>query len=64
MTKDQVRQEIANAVMPAFHKWMAGQTVGSNKDGSTNYYECDVEDFIQSLSHLVTKQLHRFPVRD
>jgi len=26
---------------------MAGQTVRINKDGSTDYYECDVENFLR-----------------
>jgi hypothetical protein len=27
---------------------MGGQTVGINPDGSTEYYNCDVENFLKS----------------
>lgn len=30
-----------------FLKYMTGQTVGVNKDGSTDYYECDVERYFR-----------------
>ena len=29
-----------------FQEWMIGQTMGLNEDGSTDYYDCDVERFI------------------
>jgi hypothetical protein len=33
---------------------MVGQTVSAGKDGKTNYYECDVENFIEKLNRRAT----------
>jgi NOL1/NOP2/fmu family ribosome biogenesis protein len=31
-----------------FVEWMFGQTVGMNEDGSTNWYDDDVQRFIRN----------------
>src|SRR5438132_7237500 len=50
MTESQTRQTIAAAggSFETFLQWMGGQTVGMNPDGSTDYYEDDVERFIRN----------------
>jgi len=47
MNKKQVIEKIGKARWKAFEKFMDGQTVGLNPDGSTNYYERDVENFLR-----------------
>jgi len=37
----------AGGSVEVFWKWMRGQTMGMNEDGSTNVYECDVDRFIR-----------------
>jgi hypothetical protein len=48
MTEKQAKQKIekAGGSWKVFKKWMYGQTVGVNEDGTTNYYDWDVEKFI------------------
>lgn len=41
-----------NASMEGFHKFMEGQTVGINKDGSTNYYGIDVWEYLKSCGRI------------
>lgn len=31
-----------------FMEWMRGQTVGINDDGTTDFYDCDVNRFIRN----------------
>lgn len=45
VTEKEVKDKIGKDRWPMFLKWMDNQTVGINDDGSTNYYECDVEKF-------------------
>ena len=49
MTEKEVRSKIkkAGGNWRTFKKWMVGQTMGMNKDGSVDYYECDVDRFIE-----------------
>jgi hypothetical protein len=49
MTTKQAKQKIkeAGGSWKVFTKWMSGQTVGLNKDGTTNIYDKDVERFIR-----------------
>ena len=51
MTEKQAKQKIkkAGGNWKEFIKWMFGQTVGVNDDGSINYYDCDVNIFISYL---------------
>ena len=49
MTEKEVKIYIKEENWVAFCKWMYGQTVGSNKDGSIDYYECDVRSFKEKL---------------
>lgn len=41
--------EIKNKLFEIFLDWMRGQTVGTNPDGSIDYYECDVDAFISKI---------------
>lgn len=49
MTIDQADNKIiaAGGSVEEFWKWMRGQTMGLNDDGTTNVYECDVDRFIR-----------------
>lgn len=49
MTTSQAQQAIkeAGGDWAVFEHWMRGQTVGVAIDGSTEYYDCDVERFIR-----------------
>lgn len=49
MTEQEVKDTIGEEHWSEFCKWMGGQTVGMNLDGSINYYECDVDAFKQKL---------------
>jgi hypothetical protein len=46
MKEPDVIQLIGRNRWKDFQLWMRGQTVGVYPDGSTNYYENDVQDFI------------------
>lgn len=45
MTEAEVKKLIGKHNWRKFCKWMYGQTVGSNKDGSINWYDHDVRSF-------------------
>ena len=49
MTTQEVEAKLAERNIPwdDFQHWMRGQTVGMNEDGSTNWYEYDVNRFIR-----------------
>ena len=49
MTIKEAKQLIkkAGGSWSVFMKWMNGQTVGMNKDGSTDFYDYDVNRFIR-----------------
>jgi hypothetical protein len=49
MTEQQVKKKIGNKNWEKFCEWMTGQTIGLNEDGTTDFYECDVEAFMQKL---------------
>lgn len=49
MTKREVIKLIGEEKWDDFLRWMSGQTVGVAKDGSTIYYDCDVEAFVHKL---------------
>lgn len=49
MTEAQVKARIGPKNWTKFRNWMVGQTLGVNEDGSTNFYQCDVERFAQGL---------------
>ena len=46
MNKQEIIKIIGKKRWTEFLKWMTGQTVGINKDGSENYYAWDVQRFI------------------
>ena len=50
MTEREVRDRLASVAWEAFVRWMHGQTMGFNDDGSTTYYEHDVERFCAGLA--------------
>ncbi|MFH0970484.1 MAG: hypothetical protein V1776_03425 [Candidatus Diapherotrites archaeon] len=47
MDKKEVIARIGKNRWNAFQKFMYGQTVGKNKDGSIDYYPLDVENFLR-----------------
>jgi len=49
MTIEKAEQKIkeAGGDIEVFWEWMRGQTMGLNKDGSTDVYEYDVDRFIR-----------------
>lgn len=47
MTEKEVIDHIGLERWEEFYKFMYGQTVGVNEDGSFNYYDCDVENFLR-----------------
>lgn len=49
MKKAEVEKIIGKDNWEKFLHWMSGQTVGLYSDGETNYYDCDVEDFLELL---------------
>ena len=50
MNEQQVKQLLNkhNLLWEDFTAWMFGQTVGMAEDGTTQYYEWDVERFVRS----------------
>jgi hypothetical protein len=49
MNKKEIIKLIGKENWKDFSKWMGGQTVGRNPDGSINYYECDVKAYVAKL---------------
>jgi len=47
MTLEQVVAKVGKERLREFQEFMVGQTVGENEDGSFNYYDCDVENFLR-----------------
>lgn len=49
MTTQEVERKLADKNIPweRFQTWMNGQTVSGYPDGSTNWYEYDVDRFIR-----------------
>jgi len=47
MTLEQVIAIMGEENAQEFQKFMVGQTVGMNEDGSFDYYECDVANFLR-----------------
>lgn len=47
MQKKEVISKIGKDNWTKFMKFMYGQTIGINKNGTYNYYECDVENFLR-----------------
>ena len=47
MNKKQVIEKIGKPRWKEFEGFMFGQTVKLNKDGTLDYYEWDVENFLQ-----------------
>lgn len=45
MNKEQVTAKIGKENWKDFQKFMKGQTVGFDKGGEIDYYECDVSKF-------------------
>lgn len=50
MKEQQVKKLLKenNYTWDQFIEWMQGQTVGINEDGSTDYFDGDVEKFIRT----------------
>ena len=49
MNKEEVRELIGDSNWREFLDYMHGKTVGVNDDGSTDFYDWNVERFIMSL---------------
>ncbi|MFH0715060.1 MAG: hypothetical protein V1847_04670 [Candidatus Diapherotrites archaeon] len=47
LNKQQVIEKIGKKKWKAFLKFMKGQTIQRNADGSENFYEWDVENFLK-----------------
>lgn len=47
MTTSEAKKIIGAKNWKRFLRWMAGQTVGMNEDGSTDWYENDVRRFAE-----------------
>lgn len=47
MNKKQVIERIGKTRWKEFERFMAGQTVRLNTDGTIDYYEWDVENFLR-----------------
>ncbi len=47
MNKDEVIKKIGEKNWRRFMYFMRGQTCGINPDGSIDYYDCDVENFLR-----------------
>lgn len=47
MNKKQVIAKIGKERWKEFEEFMHHQTAGLNKDGSLDYYKCDVENFLR-----------------
>ena len=52
MTEQEVKIRLKDSdkTWEEFLDWMIGQTVGMNEDGSTNWYEYDVDRFMRGRS--------------
>lgn len=46
MRKEEVIKRISKKNWKKFCEFMEGQTVGTYPDGETDFYECDVENFM------------------
>ena len=60
MTEQEVKKRIGKKNWKAFCKWMYGQTLGVNEDGSIDYFECDVEAFEYKLKTGWDRQKSKF----
>lgn len=49
MTEKEVRKLIGNKNWKKFLKWIAHQTVGIYDNGKIDYYDCDVQAFVDKL---------------
>lgn len=50
MTERKVKETIGTNNWQRFCEWMRGQTCGVYPDGTTNYYECDVDAFKRKIT--------------
>ena len=51
MTKEQVKE----LLFEQFERWMTGQTMGINPDGTYDYYDHDVQKFVGAVKHMVDR---------
>ena len=49
MRKEEVIEKIGKENWEAFCEFMFGQTVSTYPDGKTDFYDCDVENFIHKM---------------
>lgn len=49
------KAEVEAALWKRFEKWMEGQTLGVNPDGSFDFYKQDVDRFMHMLDRLVLR---------
>lgn len=53
---DEAKKMVGEKNWKEFQKWMHGQTVGIYSDGSINYYDHDVNSFIEQKKRNPKKQ--------
>ena len=56
MREKKVKELIGEENWDKFMHWMRGQTCGVNKDGSSDFYDCDVNAFILKIKHGYDRQ--------
>lgn len=56
MKEQEVKSYIGTENWNTFLKFMEGQTVGVNNDGSTEFYDSDVERFCGQLERSIMKE--------
>jgi hypothetical protein len=49
MNEQQVKKFIGEENWEDFYDWMRGQTCGTNKDGSLDFYDHDVQAFKENI---------------
>lgn len=47
MREEEVIKLIGKKNLKAFFNFMRGKTIGINSDGSFDYYDCDVKQFVK-----------------
>lgn len=46
MREEEVKEKLSKEIMKAFDKFIQGQTIGKNPDGSFDFYKSDVDKFV------------------
>lgn len=54
-------QEVKDQLFEDFKRWMRGQTIGTNDDGSFNYYDSDVNRYRHLVQRMVLREVDGDP---